>query len=196
MSIRFLLRFILILLPLSGATQTRIEYGIARRVVRQNDTAILIQMKPVFVFGGKTKAKANATRKMYSRLIYNLKIVYPIAQEANATLKAMERRMAELNNEKEKQEFVKGMERALKRQYTPVLKNMTLSQGKLLIKLIDRETEHTSYDLVKQLRGGFRAFFWQGVAKIFGANLKDTYDEFGEDQYIEDLIMLYEAGLL
>ena len=196
MSIRFLLRFILILLPLSGATQTRIEYGIARRVVRQNDTAILIQMKPVFVFGGKTKAKANATRKMYSRLIYNLKIVYPIAQEANATLKAMERRMAELHNEKEKQEFVKGMERALKRQYTPVLKNMTLSQGKLLIKLIDRETEHTSYDLVKQLRGGFRAFFWQGVAKIFGANLKDTYDEFGEDQYIEDLIMLYEAGLL
>lgn len=196
MSIRFLLRFILILLPLSGATQTRIEYGIARRVVRQNDTAILIQMKPVFVFGGKTKAKANATRKMYSRLIYNLKIVYPIAQEANATLKAMERRMAELPTEKEKLEFVKGMERALKRQYTPVLKNMTLSQGKLLIKLIDRETEHTSYDLVKQLRGGFRAFFWQGVAKIFGANLKDTYDEFGEDQYIEDLIMLYEAGLL
>jgi len=104
--------------------------------------------------------------------------------------------MAELPTEKEKQEFVKGMERALKRQYTPVLKNMTLSQGKLLIKLIDRETEHTSYDLVKQLRGGFRAFFWQGVAKIFGANLKDTYDEFGEDQYIEDLIMLYEAGLL
>ena len=196
MSIRFLLRFILILLPLSGATQTRIEYGIARRVVRQNDTAILIQMKPVFVFGGKTKAKANATRKMYSRLIYNLKIVYPIAQEANATLKAMERRMAELPTEKEKQEFVKGMERALKRQYTPVLKNMTLSQGKLLIKLIDLETEHTSYDLVKQLRGGFRAFFWQGIAKIFGANLKDTYDEFGEDQYIEDLIMLYEAGLL
>ena len=105
--------------------------------MRQNDTAILIQMKPVFIFGGKTKAKANATRKMYSRLIYNLKIVYPIAQEANATLKAMERRMAELPTEKEKQEFVKGMERALKRQYTPVLKNMTLSQGKLLIKLID-----------------------------------------------------------
>ena len=196
MSCRLLLRLILILLPLSVAAQTRTEYGIARRVVQQNDTVILIQMKPVFVFGGKTKAKANATRKMYSRLIYNLKLVYPIAQEANATLKAMERRMAEMSTEKEKQEFVKGMERALKRQYTPVLKNMTLSQGKLLIKLIDRETEHTSYDLVKQLRGGFRAFFWQGIAKIFGANLKDTYDELGEDQLIEDLIMLYEAGLL
>ena len=50
--------------------------------------------------------------------------------------------------------------------------------------------------LVKQLRGGFRAFFWQGIAKIFGADLKDTYDELGEDQFIEDLIMLYEAGLL
>ena len=69
MSIRFLLRFILILLPLSGATQTRIEYGIARRVVRQNDTAILIQMKPVFVFGGKTKAKAD-----FVSVFWNIKL--------------------------------------------------------------------------------------------------------------------------
>ena len=73
---------------------------------------------------------------------------------------------------------------------------MTFSQGKLLIKLIDRETEHTSYDLVKELRGGFRAFFWQSVARLFGANLKDTYDKDGEDQIVEELIQLYEAGLL
>ena len=73
---------------------------------------------------------------------------------------------------------------------------MTLSQGKLLIKLIDRETDQTSYDLVKQLRGGFRAFFWQQASRLFGANLKDTYDAEGDDQIIEELIMLYEAGLL
>ncbi|WP_418165095.1 DUF4294 domain-containing protein, partial [Alistipes ihumii] len=76
------------------------------------------------------------------------------------------------------------------------LKKMTLSQGKLLIKLIDRETDQTSYELVKELRGGFRAFFWQSIARLFGANLKDTYDKEGEDMMVEELIRLYEAGLL
>ena len=88
------------------------------------------------------------------------------------------------------------MERALKKKYPPVLKKMTLSQGKLLIKLIDRETDQTSYELVKELRGGFRAFFWQSIARLFGANLKDTYDKEGEDMMVEELIRLYEAGLL
>lgn len=73
---------------------------------------------------------------------------------------------------------------------------MTLSQGKLLIKLIDRETDQTSYELVKELRGGFRAVFWQSIARLFGANLKDTYDKEGEDMMVEELIRLYEAGLL
>ena len=66
----------------------------------------------------------------------------------------------------------------------------------LLIKLIDRETDQTSYELVKELRGGFRAFFWQSIARLFGANLKDTYDKEGEDMMVEELIRLYEAGLL
>lgn len=73
---------------------------------------------------------------------------------------------------------------------------MTFSQGKLLIKLIDRETGHTSYALVKELRNGFSAFLWQNVGRIFGMNLKDTYDATGDDQFIEMLIRLYEAGYL
>ena len=88
------------------------------------------------------------------------------------------------------------MERQLKKKYTPVLHRMTFSQGKLLIKLIDRETGHTSYALVKELRNGFSAFLWQNVGRIFGMNLKDTYDATGDDQFIEMLIRLYEAGYL
>ncbi len=76
------------------------------------------------------------------------------------------------NDKRENRNSSKRWNGALKRKYTPVLKNMTLSQGKLLIKLIDRETDQTSYELVKQLRGGFRAFFWQSIARLFGANLK------------------------
>ena len=169
-----------------SSAQALTEYGQARNVVIDGDTVVLIQLSPSFVF-----RKAVDTRR-FARLIYNLKRVYPIAKEANATLHAMET----LATKREKQIFVKEMERALKKKYTPVLKKMTLSQGKLLIKLIDRETDQTSYELVKELRGGFRAFFWQSIARLFGANLKDTYDKEGEDMMVEELIRLYEAGLL
>ena len=96
----------------------------------------------------------------------------------------MEKHKATLKTERERQLFTKAMERRLKKQYTPVLHRMTFSQGKLLIKLIDRETGHTSYALVKELRNGF------------GMNLKDTYDPTGDDEFIEMLIRLYEAGYL
>ena len=165
-----------------SSAQALTEYGQARNVVIDGDTVVLIQLSPSFVF-----RKAVDTRR-FARLIYNLKRVYPIAKEANATLHAMEAHMETLATKREKQIFVKEMERALKK--------MTLSQGKLLIKLIDRETDQTSYELVKELRGGFRAFFWQSIARLFGANLKDTYDKEGEDMMVEELIWLYEAGLL
>ena len=162
-----------------SSAQALTEYGQARNVVIDGDTVVLIQLSPSFVF-----RKAVDTRR-FARLIYNLKRVYPIAKEANATLHAMEAHMETLATKREKQIFVKEMERALKKKYTPVLK-----------KMIDRETDQTSYELVKELRGGFRAFFWQSIARLFGANLKDTYDKEGEDMMVEELIRLYEAGLL
>ena len=188
-------RSLILLLVLATAAlslRAQIPEGAANSgwTVIDGETVIVVEMSPVFIFPAKMD-----TRR-FARLIYNLKKVYPIAKEANATLKLMEEHMETLGTRREKQEYVKAMEQALKRKYTPVLKKMTLSQGKLLIKLIDRETNNTSYDLVKQLRGGFRAFFWQSIARLFGANLKDTYDKDGEDELIELLIQMYEAGQL
>ena len=188
---RILLTLIVMLGAAAGlSAQVMTEYGIARTRVVDGDTVTTVHMRPFFVF------QRTADTRRWARLIYNLKKVYPIAKEANTTLKAMEAQMETLPSRREQQQYVKAMEKALKQKYTPVLKKMTFSQGKLLIKLIDRETEHTSYDLVKELRGGFRAFFWQSVARLFGANLKDTYDKDGEDQIVVELIQLYEAGLL
>lgn len=164
----------------TGLTLERIE----------GDTVLVAEIVPVFVFPRKID-----TRK-FAKLVENLKKVYPIAKEANRLLQEMEKHMATLKTERERQLFTKAMERRLKKQYTPVLHRMTFSQGKLLIKLIDRETGHTSYALVKELRNGFSAFLWQGVGRIFGMNLKDTYDPTGDDEFIEMLIRLYEAGYL
>jgi hypothetical protein len=81
--------------------------------------------------------------------------------------------------------------------YKPIFSKMTLSQGKMMIRLVDRECDRTSYSLVKQFRGGFRAFFWQGFAKMFGADLKVKYDPNNEDdRIVERVITLVEAGQL
>ena len=163
-------------------------------------------MKPLWVILFALSLSAPALhaqeRGIYTRITQevihgdNLKKVYPIAKEANRLLQEMEKHMGTLKTKREQQLFTKAMERKLKEQYAPVLRRMTFSQGKLLIKLIDRETGQTSYALVKELRNGFSAFLWQGVGRLFGMNLKDTYDPTGDDEFIEILIRLYEAGYL
>lgn len=73
---------------------------------------------------------------------------------------------------------------------------MTRTQGRVLLKLIDRETNRTAYDVLREFRGGFVAGFWQGISKIFGQDLKSAYDKEGEDRIIEQIVAYYEAGLL
>lgn len=162
----------------------------SKQIVYKNDTIAEITLRPTVVFSRRVD-----TRK-YHKLARNLKIVYPLAKYAHYKLAEIETKMLKLPTKRQRELFLKQEEKALIKEYTPVLKRMTFSQGKLLIKLIDRQTGNTSYSLVKEFRGKFSAFLWQGVARIFGANLKDNYDGKGEDQLIEELIILYEAGML
>lgn len=159
-------------------------------VIEKGDTVPLVKLMPVYCFRKK------ADMRKYYKLIAIVKSVYPIAKTANEKLQQMEAHMATLPNDHQRNAYAKKVEKELKEEYTPILKKMTFSQGKVLIKLIDRETSRTSYQLVKEIRGGFTAFFWQGIARIFGANLKDQYDKEGEDRAIEQIILLYEAGLI
>ncbi len=169
--------------------RVRPYYGVTESVVN-GDTIPVVHMKPMYVF------RRPLDTRRYERMIRNLKAVYPIARYANQKLLEMEEELSKMPNPKDQQRYAKQVEKELKEQYTPILKKMSLSQGKMLIKLIDRETGRTSYDLVKDMRGSFRAFFWQGIARMFGANLKDTYDGEGDDKILEELILLYEAGML
>ncbi len=154
------------------------------------DTVIKVSILPVYVF------RKPKDMRRYQKLVRNVKIVYPYAKQARAYLDTLEAEILKINNPKERARFAKAMEKEIVRKYRPVLEQMTFSQGKILIKLIDRETERTSYQILKQFRGGFVAGFWQTIARIFKANLKDEYDKEGDDQLIEQIIILYEAGLL
>ena len=125
-----------------------------------------------------------------------VKKVYPIAQIAKAKMATMEEELCRLPTKKAQKEYIKQIYHEIKDEYTPVLKHMTRTQGRVLLKLIDRETEYTAYEVLKEFRGGFVAGFWQGVSKIFGQNLKSEYDREGEDRMIEQIVIYYEAGLL
>ncbi|MCD7970100.1 MAG: DUF4294 domain-containing protein [Alistipes sp.] len=185
-----LISVLLMAVPCVLMAQRRDRQGnyLARQSVENGDTIQVVDLLPVYKFTRPIDARRHA------RLIRNVQLVYPIAREAHRRLQDMEDEMLTFATQKEQREYMKRMENEIKKEYEPVLRKMTLAQGKILIKLIDRETSNTSYELVKELRGGFRAVFWQGIARIFGANLKDSYDKDGEDQLIEQIILLYEAG--
>ena len=134
--------------------------------------------------------------RRYRKLVDAVKKVYPIAQIAKAKMATMEEELRRLPTKKAQKEYIKQVYHEIKDEYTPVLKHMTRTQGRVLLKLIDRETEYTAYEVLKEFRGGFVAGFWQGVSKIFGQNLKSEYDKQNEDRMIEQIVIYYEAGLL
>lgn len=155
------------------------------------DTTYVVQLSDVIAF------RSIGDIKRHRRLIRNVKAVYPYALDARRYFNELNAQLDTVSNKKERERITKSLEKEIIRRYTPVLENMTYTQGKILIRLIDRETERTSYQLLEDFRGKFSAKFWNTIAKIFRANLKQEYDPTqGEDKLIEHIIILYEAGLL
>lgn len=134
----------------------------------------------------------------YSRLVRNIKITLPYARMAAAKLQVINDNLAKLPTDKKRREYLKKAEKELFDEFEAPLRKLTFSQGKLLIKLIDRETGDTSYNLIREYKGGVPALFWQGIARIFGANLKDQYipSDRVEDRMIEHIIALIDIGVL
>ena len=149
----------------------------------------MVHVYPTLNFSSKKQ------EDFYWKTVRDVKRTLPYAKAIGNTLREINEDMNGMS-EKERKAYMKSTENNLVKKYEPELKKLTLSQGKLLIILVDRECEKTSYELIKEYRGGIRAFFWQGFARIFGANLKSTYDKNEKDQIIERVIILVEAGQL
>ena len=128
-----------------------------------------------------------ADRDAYNRLEYNVKRVWPYAQFAGQRYQQLQRDLALTADKHKQKELVAACNNQIKDLFKREVENLTISQGEVLIKLIDRQTGSTSYDLVKQLKGGLDAFMLQSVARLFGHNLKETYDA-DEDRDIESII--------
>ena len=165
------------------------------KVIDQGDSIPYMEMSNVYVYpqlAFDSKKNLNA----YLRLVRNVKKVLPIAKEANHIIIETCEYLETLPNKKARDEHLKLVEKCIVKEYKPRMKKLTYSQGKLLIKLIHRECDTSSYDIVKAVLGPVRAGFWQAFAWCFGANLKKGYDPEGTDRLTERVVLMVEAGQL
>ena len=138
--------------------------------------------------------KSEKQRRAYNRLVYNVKKVLPIAQEVNGLIAETYETLEMLPTKKEKSAHIKAVERDIKQMYTPRMKKLTYSQGKLLIKLVDRECSQSSYEIVQAFLGPTKAAFYQIFAWTFRASLKKEYRPEEEDKLIERVVRQVETG--
>ncbi len=170
-------------------------YWVDRNYVYEGDTIWTILM-PEYTCYAPLKFKSAKDVKRYNRMIRNVRRVLPLAQEVNRIIQETYFVLEKLPTKKEKEAHIKKVEKELMERYKPEMKKLTYSQGKLLIKLVDRECNQSGYEVVKAFLGPTRATFWQMFAWTFHASLKKEYDAEGDDRLIERICVELEQGTL
>lgn len=167
------------------------------KALLDGDSVQYVEMNNVYCYPPKTFTSA-AERKKYDRAVYNVKKVLPIAKEIRLIMFETFEYLETLPNKKARDEHLKAVEKGIKQQYTPRMKKLTLTQGKLLIKLVYRECNSTGFDLINAFIGPLKAGLYQVFAWTFGASLKKVYDPVNvpEDADTERIARLVEAGQL
>lgn len=163
-------------------------------IVEGEDTVYVDQIRPAKIFDRLPKQKGRDWRQYY-RLVYNFNKVYPYALVARSIMAETDSTIIANNLKRVKREsFINEKQKELFDAFEEPLKGMTISQGTLLMRLIDRETGKVTYNIIKDYKTGIAAGFWQGLAKLFGHDLKRPYDPNGEDEPTEELVKIWEDG--
>jgi hypothetical protein len=171
------------------------RFYVIQKVERDGEKLPEIEIKEVTI-SGERKFFTGFQLWKYERLVYNVKKAYPYSIIVRDKLKDVNAALEKLPDDKERKKYIKDIEKQVFKDYENDMKEMTVTQGMILIRLIDRETQNTSYDLIKEYRGKITAAFWQGIARLFGTNLKEEYDPVGDDFLIEMIIAEIDAGRL
>jgi hypothetical protein len=159
------------------------------------DTVPYVDLNAITVFPPVTFSYGNELLK-YEKLVYRVRKVYPYAKLAAKKIEIYKRILDTIPTQKARKQFIKKAQKELEAQFGEEIRKLSFSQGKILIKLIYRETGNSTFDIVKELRGGFNAFIWQSMAGVFGYDLKTTYEPETEDQMIEKIVLMIDAGAL
>lgn len=189
---------LLILFPLEASSQFYSEAlggYMLNQVVYKGDTIPFVELKEVPVY---PKLKNKKLEKFYWKTVRDVKLVYPYVKIVAKEYAMINAKFDTIVDKKQRMKYTKKYEKQLLKKYEPTMREFTLSQGKMMIKLIDREMDKTGYALIKEIRGGFVAWWWQLFAKMVGADLKEDFNtsKREQDRIIERVITLYEAGVL
>lgn len=171
------------------------RYRYVKPLIENGDTIWCYLLPELWVYP-PMKFKNEKQRRAYNRLVYNIKKVLPIAQEVNGLIEETYETLEMLPDQKAKSAHISAVERDIKEKYTPQMKKLTYSQGKLLIKLVDRECKQSSYEIVQAFFGPTKATFYQIFAWTFRASLKKEYHPEEEDKLIERIVRQVETGQL
>lgn len=190
--------FLLLIVTLSTKAQEEVKekkMHLLEVVIINNDTLPHINLREIIVLPPR-KFTSRAQRRRYWRLVYNIKKAYPYAKIASRELIKLNDTLLTIKSKRQQKLCVKQAQNKMFNKYKNQLKKLTITQGRILIKLVDRETGNTSYSIIKDYRGNFSAFFWQSIARFFGENLKENYNPQEEDRLIEDIVTRIENGQL
>ena len=167
---------------------TRLPY-----IIEGRDTIPVVNL-PIVTINDSVGTEYLKNLQAYYRLRFNVIKVYPYARLAAVKLNEMNAAMDKMTTTREKKHYKRMIEDQVRKDFEDQIKKLSINQGNVLIKLLDRETGHTSYELIKELKGSFNAFFAQNVAKLFDHDLKTEYDPEGADKAIENVVQQIEQG--
>ena len=156
-------------------------------IVYNGDTLIYREFDAVYV-SGKMSAKQREAQRKWTRLRNAVYVTYPYAIHASAVINEINSNLPKMANEKDRKNYIKSKEAALKKQFADPITSLSVYQGKVLMKLINRQTKNNCYELIKEYKGGLSAKFWQTLAWIFSSSLKQEYDPKGEDAEMEEIV--------
>ena len=176
---------------LTGQVQDSSNYVMG--IIHGNDTTITVNLKEIYIYPER-KFSSKREQRYYSRYVAKVKKVYPLAMEAKILLDKYEPMYYSLTNQRDRRKLMKNLEKELLDKHKEELKKWSISDGKILLKLIDRETDRTAFSLIRDFRGEASAVFWQGIARLFKNNLKDEYDPVNEDRLLEEVVRKIESG--
>lgn len=189
-------RFILIIttltlfVPAFGQEKKEEETKKYLAIKENNDTIIHRLLEQVNIYPQKGRA---LNYKEYARMVVKIRKVYPLAKEASREVEKYNTLYENSRSDRERRKYVKAVEKELFAKYEDQIKHLTIPEGRYLILLIDREVGNSSYSIIKEVKGGFSAVFWQGIARIFKNNLKEEYDPTYKHYIIEQIVLMLEA---
>lgn len=181
--------------PQSDSSFAEDSLHVGSTVYLEGDTTPTLRFDPVVV-DDENDRDSRAYRRKYGRLKPKVIKVYPFAKVAALLLEHYNEKLEGMKMEARQKLFMKKVEQDLKAEFKDEVTELTMSEGRILMKLIDRETGNTSYEIIEELRGDLPAFFWQGVARVFGHDLKARYDPVEEDRIVEEIVLKIETGQL